>query len=150
MQNRSRMDRRSDRDTRQHSRQGNDAQGVKEMSRIDRTFPLNWSKAKDGLYWREWSAVTRRDNRPDRHALHIRALGYDKSHVDLTNREFDKILAEFRAISRPADLIAQLDAMNGRKKRTIFGIRRTAAKMKVGPEYVAAIAESQTGRKAEL
>jgi hypothetical protein len=43
-----------------------------------------------------------------RHELHKRALNYDKSSLDLTNSEFDSILAVFSAISRPADLKTQL------------------------------------------
>jgi hypothetical protein len=43
-----------------------------------------------------------------RHELHKRALGRDKSSLDLTNAEFDKVLAVFSAISRPADLSTQL------------------------------------------
>ncbi|MDD2763449.1 MAG: hypothetical protein PHE83_05685 [Opitutaceae bacterium] len=43
-----------------------------------------------------------------RHELHKRALGRDKSSLDLTNSEFDAVLAVFSAISRPADLQTQL------------------------------------------
>ncbi len=43
-----------------------------------------------------------------RHELHKRALGIDKSSLDLTNAEFDKVLAVFSGISRPADLNTQL------------------------------------------
>jgi len=43
-----------------------------------------------------------------RHELHKRALGHDKSSLDLTNAEFDAILAVFSSISRPADLKTQL------------------------------------------
>ncbi len=44
----------------------------------------------------------------ERHALHLRALGYDKSSKDFTNLEFDYILATFRSWSMPDDLGAQL------------------------------------------
>jgi hypothetical protein len=43
-----------------------------------------------------------------RHELHKRALGRDKSSLDLTNAEFDAVLAVFSGISRPADLSTQL------------------------------------------
>jgi hypothetical protein len=43
-----------------------------------------------------------------RHELHKRALGRDKSSLDLTNAEFDAVLAVFSGISRPADLKTQL------------------------------------------
>lgn len=127
--------------------------------KIDRTFPLNWSKAKDRLYLYEWGCARRvfrkqgfssQEADAKRHELHIQAMGRDKSHYDFTNSDFDKVLGAFRAISKPADLISQLEALNGRTKRLIFGIRRTAAKMKVGEAYIAAISERQTGRKSDL
>ena len=43
-----------------------------------------------------------------RHELHKRALCHDKSSLDLTNAEFDAVLAVFSSISRPADLKTQL------------------------------------------
>ena len=43
-----------------------------------------------------------------RHELHKRALGHDKSSLDLTNAEFDAVLAVFSGISRPSDLKTQL------------------------------------------
>jgi hypothetical protein len=43
-----------------------------------------------------------------RHELHVRALGRDKSSLDLTNAEFDAVLAVFSAISRPMDLNTQI------------------------------------------
>jgi hypothetical protein len=43
-----------------------------------------------------------------RHELHKRALGHDKSSLDLTNAEFDAVLAVFSGISQPADLKTQL------------------------------------------
>jgi hypothetical protein len=39
-----------------------------------------------------------------RHELHKRALGHDKPSLDLTDADFDAILAVFSGISRPADL----------------------------------------------
>lgn len=69
------------------------------------------------LYFREWNLVRRHllakgidpkqaDNR--RHELHRRALGADKSSKDLTNADFDKVLAAFRAVHDGANLDAQL------------------------------------------
>lgn len=43
-----------------------------------------------------------------RHELHKKALGRDKSSLDLTNAEFDAVLAVFSGISRPMDLKTQL------------------------------------------
>lgn len=71
--------------------------------------------AQKALYWREWSAcraALAAAGRPatdtDRHKLQYRALGFSKSSSALTNAEFDKVLAIFRAQSKPADLDAQL------------------------------------------
>lgn len=68
---------------------------------------------QNSLYWREWGAVSRRCKAdglelPDRHELHAKALGADKSHKDFTNPDFDKVLAEFRAWSQPGDIRAQM------------------------------------------
>ena len=69
---------------------------------------------QDTLYWREWGAVTRfckanAQSAPDRHELHRRALaGRDPSHRDFSNADFDAVLGEFRAWSRPGDVNAQL------------------------------------------
>jgi|GEM_PF-3892340 len=76
------------------------------------------TKSQNTLYFREWGAARR--NLIDthglapkaadalRHDLHVRALGYDKPHVRMTNAEFDAILGVFRAISRSDDIEAQL------------------------------------------
>ncbi|HZP61120.1 MAG TPA: phage protein GemA/Gp16 family protein [Opitutaceae bacterium] len=53
----------------------------------------------------------------DRHSLHRRVLGRDKSSLDLTNAEFDKILAAFRAESRPGDLDAQIRQLDQAPQR---------------------------------
>ncbi len=68
-------------------------------------------------YWVEWSkcrtALIHHGRSPqaadkERHDLHLRALGYDKSSKEFTNLEFDYILATFRSWSMPDDLGAQL------------------------------------------
>lgn len=71
--------------------------------------------AQKTLYWREWAAVTaslKARGLPygdeARHALHVKALGRDRSMKVLTNAEFDKVLGAFRSISQPDDLDAQL------------------------------------------
>jgi hypothetical protein len=43
-----------------------------------------------------------------RHSLHKQALGADKSSLDFTNAEFDKVLAAFRAVHDGGNLDAQL------------------------------------------
>jgi hypothetical protein len=90
------------------------------------------------------------DESARRHELHLRALGHDKSHKDFNNRELDLVLGEFRAISRPADLQSQLNALDGRKARLIFGIRRTAQKLRVSDKYIEGVIEQMTDRSAKL
>jgi hypothetical protein len=67
------------------------------------------------LYFTEWQKAKKAAcqsgsdlKESDRHTLHIRALGQDKSSKDFTNEDLDKVLAEFRAISRPTSLNSQL------------------------------------------
>jgi hypothetical protein len=98
------------------------------------------SPKQNSLYWREWSAVRKKlaadPSAPaaDRHALHIEALGADKSHHAFTNTDFDKVLAAFRAVTRPADLDAQLRQINQDRTRTLHAIQRH------DHPYIAAIA----------
>lgn len=108
------------------------------------------TRNQNALYWREWSAVksvlmpgrstwTKDEETQRRHALHIQAIGDEKSHVDFDNEDFDHVLGAFRAISRPTDLNAQLHALNGQKTRLLFGIRRSAISIGVNEPYVAGI-----------
>jgi hypothetical protein len=111
---------------------------------------MSLSRNQNALYWREWSAAkralmpgretwTKDEETNRRHELHIQALGEEKSHVDFSNDDFDKVLAAFRAVSRPGDLNAQLHALNGQRKRLMFGIRRLAKSMGADEFYVAGI-----------
>jgi len=89
------------------------------------------TKRQDKWYWREWSKVVRycRANNltaPDRHELHAKALGQDKSHVDFDDDDTDDVLAVFMAISEPSNLIAQTRLTNMRKTRRIHKIKRLA------------------------
>lgn len=59
-----------------------------------------------------------------RHELHKRALGHDKSSLDLTNAEFDEILAVFSSISRPADLKTQLRLQEQAPEREAMRTKR--------------------------
>lgn len=70
------------------------------------------------LYFREFGRV--RDVRKakglpcgdvQRHAFHKQALGYNKSSKDFTNAELTKVLAVFKAITEPGNLLAQLKAL---------------------------------------
>jgi hypothetical protein len=81
------------------------------------------------LYWREWGgAVTARKRdglqAPDRHEVHVQALGYDRSMKVLTNAEFDKVLGAFRAISQPENLGAQVRQVRMPRVRMIWKLER--------------------------
>lgn len=69
--------------------------------------------AQTTLYFREWNNVRERCKAegwvlPDRHQLHVRALGKDKSSKLFTNPDLDKVLAVFRSFSQPASVNAQV------------------------------------------
>lgn len=59
---------------------------------------------------------------PDRHELHRRALGANKSSKLFTNRDLDRVIAEFRSISRPSSLGAQIRQLNQEKTRLLWNI----------------------------
>lgn len=87
------------------------------------------SKTQKQLYWREWSAVAKAlqaAGKPatseDRHNLHSQALGKDKSMTDFTNTDLDKVLGEFRAITRPDDLSGQISQAKQSRKRKLYVI----------------------------
>lgn len=65
---------------------------------------------QNALYWSEWSLAKKAGHLSEceRHTIHIEALGEDKSHKDFANEDFDKVLAAFRAISRPTSLNSQV------------------------------------------
>jgi hypothetical protein len=101
------------------------------------------------LYFREWGRVRSackhlRFPIPDRHGLHVKALGVDKSHLDFTNENLDQVLAEFRAISQPDNLAAQLRQQDQPRRRLLYSIWRLA------PEpYWRAIAQDKFGTADE-
>lgn len=71
---------------------------------------------QNALYFREWGALSRRCKAegwtlPDRHELHARALGADKSHLAFTNADFDKVLGVFRCYSQAENVNGQLRQM---------------------------------------
>ncbi len=87
--------------------------------------------SQNRLYFREWGSVRAACKAhgwpvPDRHELHVRALGFDKSHLDFNNEDLDKVLAEFRAISRPDDLAGQLRQRDQPRRRLLYRIRQLA------------------------
>jgi hypothetical protein len=101
--------------------------------------------AQNALYFREWGRVRSVCKQqgfpiPDRHDLHVKALGLDKSHLEFTNADFDRVLAEFRAISQPDNLAAQLRQQDMPRRRLLYSIRRLAAE-----PYWRAIAQDKFG-----
>jgi hypothetical protein len=97
------------------------------------------------LYWREWGWVSRTCKHaghpvPDRHELHVKAIGFDKSHLDFSNEDLDQVLAEFRAITRPDDLAGQLRQQDQPRIRLLYSIRRLAP-----DPYARAIARGKFG-----
>lgn len=86
------------------------------------------TSAQTKLYWREWSAAKKAGALadPDRYELHEEALGEHKSSKDFTNDDLDKVLAAFRAISKPTDLNAQIHAQQQPRERLLYGISAAA------------------------
>ena len=87
--------------------------------------------AQNALYFREWGRVRSVCKQqgfpiPDRHDLHVKALGLDRSHLDFTNEDLDQVLAEFRAISQPDNLAAQLRQQDQPRRRLLYSIMRLA------------------------
>jgi hypothetical protein len=85
------------------------------------------TQAQLGLYRREWNLARKwfRAHGLDpvqadakRHAIHRQALGADKSSLDLTNPEFDKVLAAFRGVYDGGNLDAQLRQVEQPELRT--------------------------------
>jgi hypothetical protein len=98
-----------------------------------------WAKAKRVLLnGRESWTQLEENNR--RHELHVRAIGRDKSHYDLTNREFDRVVAELRGIINPsAARPSRINAQDMERRRLYFGLRSLMRKLRVSEEYVQAI-----------
>ncbi|MBX3736697.1 MAG: hypothetical protein KF715_08415 [Candidatus Didemnitutus sp.] len=70
-----------------------------------RKYRLVWGKVRRLLRERGLSA---KDADARRHQIHVKALGSDKSSLDFTNRDFDKVLSHFIAILEPDNLEAQI------------------------------------------
>jgi len=80
------------------------------------------TEKQERLYWREWAAVRAAWPEADRHELHARALGQDKSHKIFSNGDFDRVLGAFRAISNPTGVDAQLRQLRQVRTRLIWKI----------------------------
>lgn len=119
------------------------------------------------LYFREWGKVREhyraRGLDPKlcdakRHELHKKALGEMKSSKAFKNADLDKVLAVFYAITRPADLNAQLKQINQEgdrlfeKKKACLNLVLQMPKVASGKDpqnhaknYLNDIARSHTG-----
>lgn len=117
------------------------------------------TRAQNALYWREWSAAkralmpgretwTKLEEETRRHELHREALGHDKSHLDFTNDDFDKVLGALRAISKPGDLNAQLRQVRGAHRRARFALDQLIAEHGVDRNYVQGIIDQMFPTRA--
>lgn len=108
------------------------------------------SDRQNSLYWLEWAAAkralmpgrstwTKLEENTRRHEITIRALGADKSHLDFSNADFDQVLGELRAISKPGDLNAQLRQVRGAHRRAEWSLHRLMVKLGVDRNYVQGI-----------
>lgn len=116
--------------------------------------------ARMRLYWAEWKLAAAELERSlgldkagleeERQDIHQRALGgsYSSRDVVRDNRLLDKFLSACRAISRPADMDAQLDLQRQQKRRIIWVINRDLAALEAGPEYLAAILQRMSSERA--
>ena len=101
--------------------------------------------AQRTLYFREWGRVVSTCKAagwpaPDRHEFHARALGVYKSSKSFTNQDLDLVLAEFRSVSQPDNLVAQIRAQEQPRIRLVYGIRHL-----VPEAYWRAIARDKFG-----
>jgi hypothetical protein len=105
------------------------------------------------FYWQEWAKVRRVNPEADRHALHVEALGYDKSALKLDNGEFDRVLATFRAVSRAADIDEQVRLLNGARDRERWALGDVMACLALycdGAQGAAGYAAEVAGSKFRL
>lgn len=101
------------------------------------------------LYWRDWSACRKAlvaSGLPPQEAdamrthLTTQALGKSVSSKALTNRQLDRVLAAFRAISRPTDDAAQLHAADQDLIRTRAKLQALTDDAGLTPAYVEGMA----------
>jgi hypothetical protein len=101
------------------------------------------TKPQVSRFFREWSAIVRAngwshdDSETRRHALLQRAGFASLTIVDKLSG-FDRVLAEIKALSQPADLDAQLRQSNMPRTRLIYSCRQ-----KADAPYIAALARDR-------
>ncbi len=86
-----------------------------------------------------------KDAEAERHAIHVRELGRDKSSLALTNADFDKVKAAFLAITDDTDLGAQLAAQEQPRKRRLWTVRDLCARLEKSEAYALGIARQMQG-----
>lgn len=99
------------------------------------------------LHWREFAAAKRAclaagHPMPDRHELYVKAgvlagPARAKSLTKFNNGDLDKVLAAFRALSRPSDLEPQLNADRQVRIRLEYSIRDLASQITQHPVHLA-------------
>ena len=105
-----------------------------------------WAKAK-AVLMRGRETWTGDEENKLRHELHVRAIGRDKSHYDLTNRELDLVLREFRVIidplgvggTRPGYASRDSSPAIAQRRRLYFALRGVMRRLRVSEEYVNAV-----------
>ena len=64
----------------------------------------------------------------------------------MNNRQLDKVLGAFRAVSRPDDLNAQLRADDQPRRRAWFRVKEQAGKAGVDKVYLSGVAQQMFGK----
>ena len=117
------------------------------------------TKGQINLYWREWSKTRKalighgyspKEANEQRRELTIQALGVrigtTASSKSLTDRQFDKVLGVFSAVSRPDDLNAQLRAEDQPRRRAWFRVKEQDGKAGVDKVYLSGMARQMFGK----
>jgi hypothetical protein len=104
---------------------------------------------QNAYYWRLWhQACAARGwsgkDRARRHQVHVQVLGFDMSHEDFSNQQFDGVIRALKLLANPDDLSAVMffacDPEVEQRKRLIWRIEQTAPR-----EYVQRIAADKFG-----
>lgn len=82
------------------------------------------SPKQKARYWVEFGRIRKLHPEIDRHALHVQALGKDKSSKAFTNQDVDKIFGMFAAILQPGSLNAQVRQIKMPDTRLRYKIRQ--------------------------
>lgn len=106
------------------------------------------SPKQENFYWSLWGKVkasllrrgrNAKEAEAERHALHAKALGQDKSHRTFTNAEFDKVIAVFKAEFDDANLTAQITQQTMPRERLLHLIDDLLLVLAKGRNYAQGI-----------